>query len=542
MKGWSKLTDTKNKPKNNAIVLYIAAAALSPCGFWFHVYRNNMASLDMKRVLLFALVIAGISVALFFLLTLVMSRESALLPVVLLWIVFWTFQTVHRFLNKVYPLSALNLLFIILCLLVIVCCILHKRGISRLVAMTLSCVVILLFLYNGTGPIYGAIRNALSPEPYSVKDTFALDADAGKPDVYWLHMDGMMDFRTVEKVLGEDQSEVIQALEDRGFTVNEGAELDIGWTRYSFPALTSPTIYDSYLEPLFAGMGGLTSYERRDKLYRESAYDVYLDYPRLELFRAFQEAGYGTYGFMTMFGRLEEIVPEGYAYDDAFTPERTDRIYSHNLKKVLIESSILGLFMEDASADFPLQDIKDSVPEYSEELYQIISPDTDYYFDTVRHYDRWLLRATIDSLSLPSPKLVYIQNLIPHNFFNHDENGMYRHTESEYDMSLYCPQAKYAEKIMLGTIDMILERDPDAVIVIQGDHGVHLFEREELASQGFTDDQMLEMNYSTVSAVRIPEKYGALREPLDPLDITRYLVNHFVGQGNYAYLHYREEE
>ena len=53
---------------------------------------------------------------------------------------------------------------------------------------------------------------------------------------------------------------------------------------------------------------------------------------------------------------------------------------------------------------------------------------------------------------------------------------------------------------------------------------------------------MLELNYSTVSAVRIPEKYGSLTEPLDPLDITRYLVNHFVGEGNYDYLHYYEEE
>jgi len=96
--------------------------------------------------------------------------------------------------------------------------------------------------------------------------------------------------------------------------------------------------------------------------------------------------------------------------------------------------------------------------------------------------------------------------------------------------------------MMLGMIDRILKTNENAIIIIQGDHGVHYFARGELAAQGFTDEQKLTMNYSTISAVRIPEKYGTLTEPLDPLDITRFLVNHFVGKGNYSYLYYHEEE
>lgn len=548
MKGWKQLENEERKKKNKVknhgaeFAAILTAAALSPCVFWFNIYNNNMASMDIKSVIVLTMVLSCVSIMLYFAFTIFMSKESALLPVVSVWIVFWLFPTVHNYINKYYAQSALNLLFIFACLIIILCCVLHKKGVSSLVSLTLSCVVFGLFFYNSIGPIYGAIKNSISPEPYSVKTSFHTNDDLERPNIYWLHMDGMMGFNAVKNVLGDDQNELKQALGDRGFIVNEDAELDIGWTRYAFPALTSPTIYDSYLHDLFSKMDSLTSLERRSKLFREYAYDIYLAYPKLELFKAFQEAGYETYEFLTNVGRLEDIVPAGYFYDEAFTVERTDRINRHNIIRAFLKSSILGEFIPDDYVDFPLQDIKDYVPEYGEEIIELIGPDTNFSFDSISRYDQWLLRMTLDGLSLPSPKLLYIQNLIPHNYYNHDENGMYQYTESAFDMSLYLPQAKYAEKIMLYTIDMILESDPNAVIVIQADHGVHLFERKVMSAQGYTDDQMLEMNYSTISAVRIPEKYGTLSEPLDPLDITRYLVNHFVGDGNYDYLYYHEEE
>jgi hypothetical protein len=41
------------------------------------------------------------------------------------------------------------------------------------------------------------------------------------------------------------------------------------------------------------------------------------------------------------------------------------------------------------------------------------------------------------------------------------------------------------------------------------------------------------MQNQVMSAVRIPETWGGLQEPLDPLDISRVLVNRYVGS-NYA--------
>jgi hypothetical protein len=177
-----------------------------------------------------------------------------------------------------------------------------------------------------------------------------------------------------------------------------------------------------------------------------------------------------------------------------------------------------------------------------DETIDYINPDIDYVVDGIEHYDLTMASILEDVVNRDSPKILYLQDLMPHFPFKYDETGTPQDVESDHIVSMYLPQQKYTVKVMLGMVDYIIEKDPDAVIIIQGDHGIHAFSRNDLASQGFTDEQMLEMNFSTISAVRIPPQYGTLTEPLDPLDITRYLVNHYVGEGNYEYLYYYEED
>ena len=55
-----------------------------------------------------------------------------------------------------------------------------------------------------------------------------------------------------------------------------------------------------------------------------------------------------------------------------------------------------------------------------------------------------------------------------------------------------------------------------------------------LLDLGYTEDQLMDLWLSVMSAVRIPQQYGDLDEPVDPLYITRLLVNRFVGE-NYEF-------
>jgi hypothetical protein len=92
-----------------------------------------------------------------------------------------------------------------------------------------------------------------------------------------------------------------------------------------------------------------------------------------------------------------------------------------------------------------------------------------------------------------------------------------------------------------------LAYDPGAVIVVQADHGIHgigpgdaYFDSDFMFARGYSLEDQLNLNLQVMSAVRIPSQYGELTEPLDPLDISRYLVEHFIGGGNYEYLYYQE--
>jgi hypothetical protein len=56
-----------------------------------------------------------------------------------------------------------------------------------------------------------------------------------------------------------------------------------------------------------------------------------------------------------------------------------------------------------------------------------------------------------------------------------------------------------------------------------------------LDEMGFSDSEQIKALTSTISAVRIPYQYGGLDHALAPQNITRELVNRFVGQ-NYTLL------
>ena len=78
--------------------------------------------------------------------------------------------------------------------------------------------------------------------------------------------------------------------------------------------------------------------------------------------------------------------------------------------------------------------------------------------------------------------------------------------------------------------------------MLQADHGIHIMPAHNyMLDIGYTETQVMEMWLSVISAVRIPQQYGESDEPVDPLDITRLLVNRFVGE-NYEYRGMRSSE
>jgi hypothetical protein len=80
-------------------------------------------------------------------------------------------------------------------------------------------------------------------------------------------------------------------------------------------------------------------------------------------------------------------------------------------------------------------------------------------------------------------------------------------------------------------------REQTAVIVLQGDHGLHGNSEAEITDT-FGKDAVAPIWNQVMSALRVPEKYQNGDETYaleNPLNMSRYLVNAFVGR-NYRYI------
>lgn len=524
--------DAKEKINPKTIILHVIGAGLAPSIILFLYTSKNLEQFQFSDCLIVAATLFCISVGLLFAFSKTVDFNNATLPLLTVWALFWLYPY--------YPANGkaiLNILYIVIGTIFVTALllVLKKHGFDRNTGIILSTVICILFCYNFACCVYTYAKEDMNRNAYQGKKTFLTDSKPKRPNVYWLHMDGMIGFDTVSKVFSENQDDFRRTLTNAGFVINESARLDIGWTAYAFPALTSPTLYESYIKGLFDGMQDMTDHERQDTL--KTSFSVFNLYNDLDLFHAFEAGGYENYCLIHDLGRGTENIPKDYRYKNAFSIDKTA-----NLIDLFSNHSLLKVFKRELDRVYNRHlSFVDAVVHH-DEIYAYTNPKSDYLFKTIPHYDWTLANDFEELLKLEGPKLVYIQNLLPHFPYNHDENGLEIPQNGDHDLSNYFSQHSYAIQVLLGMVKRILSSDSDAVIIIQGDHGAHYFERKDFRSQGYTDDEMLELNYSTVSAVRIPEKYGSLTEPLDPLDITRYLVNHFVGEGNYDYLHYYEEE
>jgi hypothetical protein len=528
---WSYYMRHREPPHIEMFFCFLAAGLVSSI-MVFHYYAGNCSFYRFSDCVLLMVFLFFISTFIYLVLSLWLKHGNAIIPVCFICLVFWACYNVVTLYSPV--------IFIVLFFVIVFCLtyFLSLHPVDKVTIVVLSGVVCVLFIFNFTTAVIPATKLWMQRnEAYIAKNEFVVNARKESPDIYWFHMDGMMGFNTVELILGDEQKEFKNSLTERGFVFNTEAALNVGWTTFAIPSLASPNVYDSYIHEMLAPLSDYTSNERKKRmgLLNNAMYNQLND---LELFSAFKKAGYDGYMVLFDIGRGLETIPMNYRYG-----ELEPRGSLPNILSMFAEHTVLRVFAESFSRKIlehvGLSRIEDRI---GSESFSYVNEGSWFQYNSIKHYDKCLVSIFEEVLEMDSPKIIYLQDMMPHYPYIYDENGVYQFINENHYMGQYLPQVKYSIRVLIGMVDRILEENPYAIIVIQGDHGVHAFDRSELAKQGFTDEQMLDMNYSTISAVRIPQKYGTLSEPLDPLDITRYLVNHYVGEGNYDYLYYHEEE
>ncbi|MDR1001074.1 MAG: hypothetical protein LBL96_09825 [Clostridiales bacterium] len=557
---------------SGADVFLSVSSLLIPLIPIFFLYSKNwMEGIRLNYTIYIGLCLAAIGLLLYLALrTASQNPGFALVTMVLFWIAFWTFVPLNRLLargNSNFPMIMTSIIVLIAVVAIAYALtILPKRSFAYNVVAGLIC---LLFLFNSVPSLMPTIRGITGEVKdtddesavgnYSPRLDWTVDTTLEHSNVYYFLLDGMVGFDAMEKYFGDDQVELKKRLQTLGFVINESASFNGGGTRFSVPALTQPNFYDtvwrgvlnkasdkvwwdkmSLVENFYAPQTGLPSPVFSDAFK-----------PHNETFEAFIDAGY----------RQATIINEGctlypldyyYYYGNIagdmrlIDEEDAEHVGEYNAALDLYSnSSVLALFKSDLTAKVgkPLKNWQNEIDK--------LDLDPDMY-----DYPGRFIVSFLDALngSVGEPRFVFCDSWFAHAFSDID------YTDNEYlfivdeetgeiiqpipsdihnFIKYYPPQHRFSINLTLKLVDYVLQSDPDAVIVLQADHGIHVWTEQALAESGLNYSQALEINYSTFSAVRIPPQYGALTQPLDPLDITRWLVNHFVGAENYEYLYYK---
>jgi len=542
--------------------IYLAAALLLPNIFLFFLFNNNAAANAIKfsHTSVLAAFLALVSLGIFLLYCrIVRAREGALLVLLLSWIFFWLYESIFGFLGAYTPLSSRKALLVCVVVVIVFAIFIARRFCARLpkdnpVFRVLPIIICVMFLYNFIPGLYmNVIAAGSNSAGYELRKDFVVDPTLPHPDIYWLHMDGMLSFAAVEKYFGDTQESLKEELLGRGFILNEDAELVAGYTDVAVPAMASPDFYDSYLSECLSEVDHMLKTERIKELNKRFLYDG-VNFaedvaPNLEMFKAFVAADYRV----VMGANIRAVftpIDIFYNMKDDDTPLAVeDFALSNDLNKTLLELEDLKQLLVDTTPVSMLErrltefmtnnnraSLWLSIPKYEEEIDRLTKE------TYALKEERRLYRLLLDSFNVESNKIVYLVSYLPHSpfdkIFKSDRVNLPEPDNREQPFPHYLPQHEYSAGLMLKCIDLILEENPDAVIIVQGDHGFHMkVTHDLLVAEGYTNSQVLELNSAVISAVRIPEQYGELDEPLDPLDISRFLVNNYVGE-NYQMLYY----
>jgi len=539
------------------LIFYIIASLVFPNIFSFYLFNNNKArnNLYFNHFIMLSIILAIFSLLIYLLYSkITRSNEGAMVVLFVSWLFFWSFENINKWLDITYGRFYLTFGFIIILSILLIILRLFYVGLSKSYEFftIISILVCGFFCFNFGKACYTEINITKFDRPFEIKKEFMVDDSLPNPDIYWFHMDSMMGFNTIEKFFGDSQDDLKTELLNRGFVINSEAMSPATGTLYAIPAFTSPSFYDSYLGIHLQEQAHLSCSAHWDMMYNILSRDgINIDddiAPYLELFHAFIKKGYNKIAIAEYVGY--GILPLNYFYRTYGTDrkEQTNLLLikstNENVHTTSFKYRVRGLIqLLTKTTPLSIEPVRMMIHSIffgsTEENWFLIPTHDDIVnsllIDSFALTDEiYLYRKLYDSFSIPSPKLLWISNDIAHSPWCKmytDLNPELKPDDLYNVDKYYLPIHRYAVNVMLKTIDMVLEHNSDAIIILQGDHGIGEYPFHDYLKQaGYTQAERIEMNLSVISAVRIPSKYGGLDEPIDPVNIARLLVNRFVGE------------
>ncbi len=517
-----------------------------------YLYARNAEYLNAMHVALVGAILAALSLVGYLLIRLVFrSRFSALAGCATAWVMFFSmkgvkYHLVHEMnLLGYVPFVALFAGVTILLTLAVAFAVRKAKAVRAYpVLAVFLCVMLSLNAIPAVRIGIADVREAGSVDDSAFKTQFSVAPEKPSPNVYWFHCDGMLGFDAFEQYFGDDQADLTRALAQRGFQINRGAMLEVDHTtKIAIPALMNPAYYDSEMREL------LKDHETASTLALRTLTNSALQRARInsETRLAFEQKGYQsrTIGGINIYyppvsDRFYVVTDSSGAYvletDEGFQDRYLSIIEAGELAILLTGIPSNAYFNTVAKLGargllgFPLRRAKLEHP-LSEDQLRALAQDRNLLLRT-----RLMMQAVNDSTYAQRPAFNLVNFLGAHYPFTVDANGEPQPGDPD-DIHSYAGQHRYATAALVDMIDLILARDPDAVIVLQADHRLH-GQSEAQITAAFGEEAVLPIWNQVMSAMRVPEQYKNGEESAalsNPLNMSRYLINSFVGL-NYAYV------
>jgi hypothetical protein len=430
---------------------------------------------------------------------------------------------------------------VLITVLIILAFIISTRKHAKVFNQFASIMICFLFVFN----MFGAVRLHLSltdadfdgdndwlSEYFSY--TYNLNAPDTDKNIYFFIFDEMTSPRAAQ-LLGADIDEQLNKLREMGFYVPESdMSISIRQTLYSLPELLNPHGFDNYLKEDYAEVTNavISSFHAAqvdrvvDNVRQRTRQKVGIMINNPELIIAFQQRGFAT--------PFNDIIE--------YPPNRN----SLNNQSTVFDSDMKTLF-KSTTVIIGLEIIYNMLRAVEIEDLNIINSINNEGFDN-REFE--IKERIFDKTELAADKnqFFFSHFLLPHFPFVYNADGSQKtkeqllslnHQNSYRVTPSFIEQYIFTLNLMIEQMETVIDNDPEAVIVIIGDHGFGgNFPYDALSrGLGITLNEAHIIRNEIFVALRLGDEADAENNPIfkDPRNITRYLVNTYVGQ-NYEYI------
>lgn len=368
------------------------------------------------------------------------------------------------------------------------------------------------------------------------------------PNIYWIHCDAMIGMDVMKKYFNYNNYELKEYFNSNNYIYNENARLMVGYsTRRALPALFNPNYYDNFYRDYLYDLENV--YLEKKVLTDELVNYYELTDKRLhnELFKALKLNNYTTYGIGS-FDQYTSLYTDYYYdyYNGNYGNYASGsfRLINYNDNKNRYGSYVKFLHFNTLLLNSYLKNVID----YNK-LYFLKGKEVDYNDVNLDGYDYASSMNYVPGLTIfrglndimlddSSKKFIFIDYYINHMPLSYNACGDNIDSNNSRNILFYKGNYIYSANLLIDILNYIHNNDSEGIIIVQADHGLNAVKDDYIIDTlKVSNEEVQEIRNSVINAVYVPDKYrnGDEKYLGNPLNISRYLVNNYVGY-NYKYI------